>query len=257
MANLESGKRKGGGKDDDDESPTKNMRISFEQMWDSQKLKLVADIVSAVEPNIKEVISAHAAQVDTRISKLEGKHERYAEANDGVVADLKARVESLEKERIAAEAKHQHAWEKLDTSIAAASKAATATANATANASKRNAFDRELDHTIFKINAEAPVSKVAVLDSIKSWIAEGAIAENEFEVQGRDLGKYFNVQLLGDSAELRVNKLRELLRNDEGVWKRFNCKDPVGKTVELFVGLDKKRENYANRISHQKTIQSF
>jgi len=241
MAGKEAAKRaraKGEeGSDVEDESPTKAMRSSFEALWAEQMGQMVSDLSTALEPNIKTLLTAHAVQVDKHVKALDAKVEEYAKVSNEKLDDLSMRIEKLEMERTQNDAKHKKEWERIDKPLGSSSiPKSTSAANPTSD------FTREIDASIFKVNCENLVAKSAVLLSLSEWLTEASMeAGKEYVLEGNELGKFFTIQFSGDydTAVKRCTKARQLLRGNDGIWKRFECLDPQKKTTQLYVGFDK------------------
>ncbi|CAK0894468.1 unnamed protein product [Prorocentrum cordatum] len=106
-------------------------------------------------------------------------------------------------------------------------------------------WDREVDRAILVINSKEEVPFSGVEGAIGSWLR---------------LSRRFMFRFKGDldaTVEHRVRHAFSALRDDRGTWQRFSVDLPLGRTVQLFVGLDEKRHAQAREMAVKRAVRAL
>ena len=184
--------------------------------------------------NVATLIRGYDGQQQARLAKIE---------ND--VGDLKGRQDAVEVEQRELRA----SLEKLGKSLA------VAVETAPEKIAETDAFDRQIDLAIFRINAAVLVSKLEVATALLPWLEEAGMAADEYEVSGAALGKNFVLRFHGGAGGLparRARKAGQMLRDGE-VWKRFEVTSPAEGKVPLYIGMDKN----GKQIATEKAVKAL
>ena len=109
-----------------------------------------------------------------------------------------------------------------------------------------DAFSRQVDLSIFRINTSVLVSKLEVASALAPWMDEAGLQATDYTVAGSALAKQFVLQLLGEGglATRRARKAGALLRKGD-VWQQFFVKSPTEGEVPLYIGMDKNGKQVA------------
>ena len=119
-------------------------------------------------------------------------------------------------------------------------------------------FDRQRDLRVLRVNSAEPVRKDAALSTLKDWLADANIGEEEYAFSGPGLGKFFSITFLAEGAGLAAERcdaafkeLREEI-NGKWVWKNFEAETPSAKKVRLLVSEDKSPKQAKEEMSSKR-----
>ena len=92
-----------------------------------------------------------------------------------------------------------------------------------------DAFSRQVDLSIFRINTSVLVSKLEVASALAPWMEEAGLQATDYTVAGSALAKQFVLQLLGEGglATRMAEKAGLLLRRRRRV-EAVRCQEPRG-----------------------------
>ena len=109
-----------------------------------------------------------------------------------------------------------------------------------------DAFSRQVDLSIFRVNTSVLVSKLEVASALAPWMDEAGLQGSDFSLAGPALAKQFVLQFNGEGGlgTRRAKKAGQLLRNGE-VWKQFYVTSPAEGEVPLYISMDKNGKQVA------------
>ena len=109
---------------------------------------------------------------------------------------------------------------------------------------RENDFDRPSDQTILRLNTEAAVHKVDVLETISDWLQTDFKPES-YRLQGPDVGagRFWILKFNGAAviAARLADKARKILRKKDDEWEVLKVSSPGTKDKAniLYVSVDK------------------
>jgi hypothetical protein len=102
-------------------------------------------------------------------------------------------------------------------------------------------FDRPLQLDTLRVGTATPVTKEALLEATKTWMADLKLSDEMWTLNGPTTGKQFSLRFLGLPvvAARWAKKANTSLKQNDGTWKDILVEDGNGGTTKLFIGEDR------------------
>jgi hypothetical protein len=104
-------------------------------------------------------------------------------------------------------------------------------------------WERPARPEVLTIGAAKHVSKDAIKETIKKWLAPLNYTEEFWRLDGPQFGRNWDLCFHGEfasveSAALKANKANLLLRNEDGSWEHLTAQGPEQEQIDLFISKD-------------------
>ena len=187
--------------------------------------KAVQKVSQDAQSTFGEVVREYDQRVTARMVQIEQD-----------VKDLSAKQDIVAKEQV-------DMWEEINR-LRRALEVAEEEGPAVSQGSFDVDFDRAVDATMVRINAEAPVLMPQIEKFVEEWLPDISLSMDDVTIKGgRGPGaasRFYTLHFNGipRTAALRANKLLSSLRRGDGTWKDSSIRTG-GSTVRLFISPDK------------------
>ncbi|CAK0801806.1 unnamed protein product, partial [Prorocentrum cordatum] len=101
----------------------------------------------------------------------------------------------------------------------------------------------------------------AVQAAIGPWLqGAGCTIRDQCDLEGSGISRRFVLRFKGDmdaTLDSRIRHAFGALRDDRGTWRRFAVELPLGRSVPLFIGLDKNRRAQTRELAVKRVVRAL
>jgi hypothetical protein len=208
----------------------------MQSMLQDFKAEITADLKDEVEKSMRafeeRTSSSFTARTATLLTKYDEAQTQKFNALHSNLAEIQARCDKSERD-------NAELWKtvrQLQDAMAMARDSAMAQ-----DVLDNDEFDRPVQLDTLRVGTAIPVSREALLEATKSWLAELKLSDEMWTLTGPTTGKQFSLRFLGLPvvAARWAKKANTCLKQSDGTWKDILVEDENGGTTNLFIGEDR------------------
>lgn len=240
-------------KADDFQSPNESPRVGdtvsrteLDELFDTLKADIKSDTAAALtglESNISQKFENLVRNYDS------GAQKRFS-AIDHEIKHVNDRADKLEE----TQKSMQGTIDRLERALASAE------TRPSSSIISSEAFDRDPDLTLLRVNTDELCTKLAIIDAIKPWLGEAGFQDNQWSLRGPDetVSKNWTIQFAGAPglAGNRAKKAFQLLQDENGNWREIHVTTPADRTVRVYVNPDKSPKQKLTESSAKRLLKA-
>lgn len=198
---------------------------------------------------VKELEATTTAHLNTTLRAFDAMQTREFERIQGDVSETKDRVQSLEsslKDTIAT-------VETLKHQMAIAEKVVYDLDE------DNDAWSRDARREILLVGTAEIVAKTTLLESLSPWLDELGLDPGFFRLDGPPAGRNFQLVFTGAPSigARRARKANNLLRQEDGTWRKLVTQDPEGEETKIFISPDASPKSRREKQLCKRLVRSF
>ena len=250
MASGSAGPVKRGRDDGVDQGDSESItRSDLDILFNTFKTSFRVDIIENVE-------NSRARKMEDLIRGYDGSVQKRLGDHDAQLRDLDSRTQTIETSQASMKSDIKRLTEAL-----ALAESATTSAEVT-RAFADESFDRLPGLSVIRFNTSELVSHSSILESIKPFMGEADLSENQWDLLGAPLGISRNsiVRFTGSEAiaARRAKTCFQLRRLPDGSW-RSNPKvtSPMNREIDVYISPDKSPKQLRTELGGRRLRKAF